>query len=202
MISHPRAASSWKPVRFGEASAQPILRERQTRQIAGTACTIIEPDIAYPRDLGAHLFLEVVVNGITHSITDPKRAQDTIPLILFLVRGARRAAWVKRLRGCVARIVLMSPCVSAHVGGGRLARQGRPLSAFFRSDDRSDFFGARAGAMTLLLLGDYVLAGCELETARGICAMPFTEWTALLRHFRSLATLGTIHGPPHFQNAQ
>jgi hypothetical protein len=146
--------------------------------------------------------LEVVVNGITHSITDPKRAQDTIPLILFLVRGARRAAWVKRLRGCVARIVLISPCASAHVGGGRLARQGRPLSSFFRSHDHSDFYGARAGAMTLFLLWDYVLAGCELEAARGICAMPLTEWTALLRHFRSLATLGTLHGPLLLENAE
>lgn len=118
------------------------------------------------------------------------------------MRVARRAAWVRRRRGWVARIVLTSPCASARVGGGRLARQGRPLHAFFRSHDRSDFYGTRAGAMTLLLLWDYVFAGCELEAARGICAMPLTEWTALLRHFRSLATLGTMHGPLLLENAE
>jgi hypothetical protein len=32
---------------------------------------MIEPDIDYYRDLGAHTIFEVVPNGLTHSLTEP-----------------------------------------------------------------------------------------------------------------------------------
>jgi hypothetical protein len=32
---------------------------------------MIEPDIDYFRDLGAHAIFEVIPNGLTHSLTEP-----------------------------------------------------------------------------------------------------------------------------------
>jgi len=44
-----------------------------TKKIAGVDCIKVEPDIDYFKDLGAHALLEVIVNGITGSLTDPKQ---------------------------------------------------------------------------------------------------------------------------------
>ena len=35
-------------------------------------CVKLEPDIDYYKDLGAHFLLEVVVNAVTGTLTDPK----------------------------------------------------------------------------------------------------------------------------------
>jgi hypothetical protein len=72
-IFHPGATSSWKQIQFGEANVQLTFHEGQTKQIDGINCIMIEPDIDYYKDLAAHFFLEVVVNAITHTITDPKQ---------------------------------------------------------------------------------------------------------------------------------
>jgi hypothetical protein len=39
--------------------------------INGVKCVTVEPDIDYYRDPAAHLILELIVNGLTHSLTDP-----------------------------------------------------------------------------------------------------------------------------------
>ena len=43
------------------------------QQIGGINCVKIEPDIDYYKDLAAHFLLEVAVNALTHSLTDPKQ---------------------------------------------------------------------------------------------------------------------------------
>jgi hypothetical protein len=34
-------------------------------------CVIVEPDMEYCRDLAAHIILEVIPNGLTHTLTNP-----------------------------------------------------------------------------------------------------------------------------------
>ncbi len=70
-IFHPGATESYKQVQFGEANVQLTFHETDAKVIDGVSCIKIEPDIDYYRDLGAHALLEVMVNGITGSITDP-----------------------------------------------------------------------------------------------------------------------------------
>ena len=73
-IFHGTATRSWKQIQFGEANVQLTFHENDpTMQIDGISCVKIEPDIDYYKDLGAHFLLEVVVNGLTHSLTDPKQ---------------------------------------------------------------------------------------------------------------------------------
>jgi hypothetical protein len=73
-IFHGSATRSWKQIQFGEANVQLTFHENDpTKQIDGINCVKIEPDIDYYKDLGAHFLLEVVVNGLTHSLTDPKQ---------------------------------------------------------------------------------------------------------------------------------
>ncbi len=72
-IFHPSATSSWKQIQFGEANVQLTFHEGQTKQIDGINCVMIEPDIDYYQDLGAHFLLEVVVNAVSHTLTDPKQ---------------------------------------------------------------------------------------------------------------------------------
>ncbi|HEV2492442.1 MAG TPA: hypothetical protein VG204_05145 [Terriglobia bacterium] len=73
-IFHPSATSSWKQIQFGEANVQLTFHEGQTKLIDGLNCVMIEPDIDYYKDLGAHFLLEVVVNAVSHTLTDPKQA--------------------------------------------------------------------------------------------------------------------------------
>ena len=73
-IFHGTATRSWKQIQFGEANVQLTFHENDpTKQIDGINCVKIEPDIDYYKDLGAHFLLEVVVNAVTHTLTDPKQ---------------------------------------------------------------------------------------------------------------------------------
>ena len=72
-LFHPSATSSWKQIEFGEANVQLTFHEGDTKQIDGVDCVKIEPDIDYYKDLGAHFLLEVVVNAVSHTLTDPKQ---------------------------------------------------------------------------------------------------------------------------------
>ncbi len=68
---HGDATSSFKEIRFGEANVQLTFHEKNQKKIGGESCVRVEPDIDYYKDLGAHALLEVLVNHITHSVTDP-----------------------------------------------------------------------------------------------------------------------------------
>ena len=73
-IFHGTATRSWKQFQFGEANVQLTFHENDPRmQIDGINCVKIEPDIDYYKDLAAHFLLEIAVNGLTHSLTDPKQ---------------------------------------------------------------------------------------------------------------------------------
>jgi hypothetical protein len=65
---HPGATRSWKQIQFGEANLQFTFHENDTD--AGRV--LLELDIDYFRDMAAHLVLEVLVNGLTQSVTDPR----------------------------------------------------------------------------------------------------------------------------------
>jgi hypothetical protein len=70
-LFHPGATSSWKQVQFGEANVQLTFHEGETTVIDGAKCVMVEPDIDYFRDLGAHAIFEVATNSLTHSLTNP-----------------------------------------------------------------------------------------------------------------------------------
>src|SRR5262249_8597752 len=72
-IFHPGATRSWKQIQFGEANGQLTFHEGDTRTIDGVSCVKIEPDIDYYKDLAAHTLLEVIPNGVTRGLTDPKQ---------------------------------------------------------------------------------------------------------------------------------
>ena len=44
-----------------------------TQLLDGLDCVMVEPDIDYYKDELAHALLEVAVNGITHTLTDPRQ---------------------------------------------------------------------------------------------------------------------------------
>lgn len=71
-IFHAGATSSYKQIQFGEANVQLTFHEGDTRQIDGIDCVQVEPDIDYYKDLGAHFLLEVVVNALTGTLTNPR----------------------------------------------------------------------------------------------------------------------------------
>jgi hypothetical protein len=58
-------------VQFGEANVQLTFHENEKKVIGGVNCVMLEPDMDYYRDLPAHVILEVIPNGLTHSLTDP-----------------------------------------------------------------------------------------------------------------------------------
>jgi hypothetical protein len=72
-VLHPGATNSWKQIQFGEANVQLTFHENSpdTKVIDGVKCVTLEPDMDYYRDPAAHLILELIVNGLTHSLTDP-----------------------------------------------------------------------------------------------------------------------------------
>jgi len=72
-IFHKGATRSWKQVQFGEANIQLTFHENDKKTINGVECVMVEPDIDYFRDLGAHAILEVVTNTLTHSLTEPRQ---------------------------------------------------------------------------------------------------------------------------------
>ena len=69
-IFHPGATSSWKQIEFGEANLQLTFHENEKLVVNGVNCTMVEPDIDYYRDLAAHTILEVIPNGLTHTLTN------------------------------------------------------------------------------------------------------------------------------------
>ena len=70
-LFHPDATASWKQIQFGEANVQFTFHGKTVQPIGGVDCVILEPDIDYFRDLGAHAIFEVIPNALTHSLTDP-----------------------------------------------------------------------------------------------------------------------------------
>jgi hypothetical protein len=73
-LFHGTATRSWKQIQFGEANVQLTFHENDAaKQIDGINCVKIEPDIDYYQDLAAHFLMEVAVNGLTHTLTDPKQ---------------------------------------------------------------------------------------------------------------------------------
>ncbi len=70
-LFHPGATASWKQIQFGEANVQLTFHEDNKKVINGVNCVVVEPDIDYFRDLGAHTILEVIPNALTHSLTNP-----------------------------------------------------------------------------------------------------------------------------------
>ncbi|HEY4046366.1 MAG TPA: hypothetical protein VGM27_05805 [Acidobacteriaceae bacterium] len=70
-LLHPGATSSWKQTQFGEANVQLTFHEGERTTIKGVDCVMIEPDIDYYKDPAAHILLEVLLNALTHTLTDP-----------------------------------------------------------------------------------------------------------------------------------
>ncbi len=70
-LFHPGATSSWKQIQFGEANVQLTFHENDKLALNGVDCVMLETDIDYYRDLAAHTILEVIPNGLTHTLTDP-----------------------------------------------------------------------------------------------------------------------------------
>ena len=68
---HPGATRSYKQVEFGEANVQLTFHEGSINAINSLGCVMVEPDIDYYKDAGAHLLLEVAVNTFGH-LTDPR----------------------------------------------------------------------------------------------------------------------------------
>ena len=68
---HGGATSSWKQVQFGEANVQLTFHENDHFKVDDFDCIMVEPDIDYYKDLGAHGLLEVIPNAITNSLTEP-----------------------------------------------------------------------------------------------------------------------------------
>jgi hypothetical protein len=72
-LFHPGATRSWKQVQFGEANVHLTFHEGQTEKIDGVDCVVVEPDIDYYKDPLAHAIIEVALNAVTHSVTDPRQ---------------------------------------------------------------------------------------------------------------------------------
>lgn len=68
---HAGATRSYKQVQFGEANVQLTFHENDRQSVDGVNCVMIEPDIDYYKDPGAHLLFEVAVNAFGH-LTDPR----------------------------------------------------------------------------------------------------------------------------------
>lgn len=71
-LLHPGATRSWKQIQFGEANVQLTFHENQKQTINGVDCVVVEPDIDYYKDLLGHAILEVIPNGVTGTLTDPR----------------------------------------------------------------------------------------------------------------------------------
>ena len=72
-LFHAGATDSYKQIQFGEANVQLTFHANDTKTIDGIECIKMEPDIDYYKDLAAHALLEVAVNGISGSLTDPRQ---------------------------------------------------------------------------------------------------------------------------------
>jgi len=85
-LFHPDATSSYKQIQFGEANVQLTFHEKNAKNIGGVDCVLVEPDIDYYKDLGAHAILEVIANKLTHGLTDP-----SMVYVLRWIAGRRAA---------------------------------------------------------------------------------------------------------------
>jgi hypothetical protein len=72
-IFHDGATSSFKQVQFGEANVQLTFHENDKKTIDGLECIMVEPDVDYFKDLGAHALLEVIANKLSGNLTDPRQ---------------------------------------------------------------------------------------------------------------------------------
>jgi hypothetical protein len=71
-LFHKGATSSYKQIQFGEANVQITFHENDRKQIDAVDCVLVEPDIDYFKDLAAHALLEVLPNGFSGQLTDPR----------------------------------------------------------------------------------------------------------------------------------
>jgi hypothetical protein len=69
---HGDATSSFKQNQFGEANVQLTFHEKNRQTIGGVDCVYVEPDIDYFKDPAAHLLLEVIPNGLTGNLSNPR----------------------------------------------------------------------------------------------------------------------------------
>jgi len=69
---HGDATSSFKQIQFGEANVQLTFHEKNRQTIDGIDCVYVEPDIDYFKDPAAHLLLEVIPNGLTGNVSNPR----------------------------------------------------------------------------------------------------------------------------------
>jgi hypothetical protein len=71
-IFHHGATDSYKQIQFGEANVQLTFHANDRKTINGITCIKMEPDIDYYKDPAAHALLEVVVNSIGNTLTNPR----------------------------------------------------------------------------------------------------------------------------------
>jgi hypothetical protein len=69
---HGDATSSFKQNQFGEGNVQLTFHEKNRKTIDGVDCVYVEPDIDYFKDPAAHLLLEVIPNGLTGNVSNPR----------------------------------------------------------------------------------------------------------------------------------
>jgi hypothetical protein len=72
LTQHGDATSSFKQIQFGEANVQLTFHEKNRKTIDGVDCVYVEPDIDYFKDPAAHLLLEVIPNGLTGNVSNPR----------------------------------------------------------------------------------------------------------------------------------
>jgi hypothetical protein len=84
-LFHPGATSSFKENRFGEANVQLTFHENDRREVDGVNCILVEPDIDYYRDLGAHGLLEVLPGLFPSGMTDAR-----VVYVLRWIAGRRQ----------------------------------------------------------------------------------------------------------------
>jgi hypothetical protein len=70
---HHGATDSYKQIQFGEANVQLTFHANDKKIIDGVPCIRMEPDIDYYKDLAAHAFLEVLENGLSGNLTNPRQ---------------------------------------------------------------------------------------------------------------------------------
>ena len=69
---HHGATAGWKEIQFGEANVQLTFHEDEKATIDGLSCIVVESDIDYYKNLGAHSLLEVIPNSLTGVLTNPQ----------------------------------------------------------------------------------------------------------------------------------
>jgi hypothetical protein len=73
---HPGAKNSYKQTDFGEGNVQLSIHDGETAEVNGIKCVVIEADIDYFRDSGAHILLEVFPNKLKSRILGKQSAQS------------------------------------------------------------------------------------------------------------------------------